>query len=208
MRYLLLSSLIFLTVGCRTVYKDLQSTTGNSSDIQRFKPNFTVALYNTSVDVVGNHFSGLLLIKKMPDSTLRMVFSTEIGFKFFDFEFSPTGEFKVYSIIKKMNRKSVLKTLRKDFELLLMSQLDGNKMEVRSDSSNNRYYIFPQTKGYNCYITNGNELVRMERSSNSKPVATMIMRNYIKGIPDTIGITHHNFNFEIGLKRLERNAGE
>jgi len=30
------------------------------------------------------------------------------------------------------------------------------------------------------------------------------MQHYIGGIPDTIGITHKNFNFNIGLKRLER----
>ncbi len=204
MRYLLLSSYIFVLGGCGSVYKQLQTATGDVSSVQRFKPRFTVALYNTSVDVVGNHLSGLLLIKRMPDSTLRMVFSNEMGFKFFDFEFSPSGEFKVYSIIKKMNKRSVLKTLRKDFELLLMQNLDNSQAQIRTDSSNNLYYIFPQTKGYNCYITRGNELVRMERTSKTKPVATMIMQNYSHGMPDTIGITHQNFNFTIGLKRIER----
>ena len=204
MRYLLLSSYFFILVGCGSVYKELQTTSGDVNSLQQFKPRFTIALYKASVDVVGNHLSGLLLIKKMPDSTLRMVFSNEIGFKFFDFEFSPSGEFKVYSIIKKMNKKSVLKTLRKDLELLLMQNLDNSKAGIRTDSNNDTYYIFPQTKGYNCYITHGTELVRMERSSKTKPVATMIMKNYINGIPDTIGITHQNFNFTIGLKRIER----
>lgn len=210
MRYLILSSCIFLLLGCDTMYKGLQPATGNINALQSFKPAFTVALYKTSVDVVGNHLSGLLLMKRMPDSSLRMVFSNEMGFKFFDFEFAPDGGFKVYSIIKKMNRKSVLKTLRKDFELMLMEHLDGNAVRVRQDSAANIYYIFPQTKGYNCYITNaaGNDLLQLERASKSKPVATAIMQNYVNGIPDTIGITHHNFDFTIGLKRLEKNAAE
>lgn len=193
-------------MGCDTVYQQLQTTSGDINSLQRFKPRFTVALYNTHVDVIGNHLSGLLLIKKMPDSTVRMVFSNETGFTFFDFEFSPGGGFKVFSIIKKMNRKSVIKTLRKDFEILLMERLNQNTMEVCKDNDNLIYYIFPQTKGYNCYITNasGNELVRIERSSNTEPVVSMIMQNYINGIPDTIGITHQNFDFTIGLKRIER----
>lgn len=193
-------------MGCDTVYQQLQTTSGDINNLQRFKPRFTVALYNTHVDVIGNHLSGLLLIKKMPDSTVRMVFSNETGFTFFDFEFSPGGGFKVFSIIKKMNRKSVIKTLRKDFEILLMERLNQNTMEVCKDNDNLIYYIFPQTKGYNCYITNasGNELVRIERSSNTEPVVSMIMQNYINGIPDTIGITHQNFDFTIGLKRIER----
>ena len=205
MRYLILSSCLFILVNCNTVYSSLQQTSANSRVLEQFKPAFNVALYHTAVDVAGNHLSGLLLIKKMPDSTIRMVFSNETGFKFFDFEFSPAGDFKVYAIIKKMNKRSVLKTLRKDFEIILMQGLNHEAAEIRKENDL-LYYIFPEAKGYNCYITNssGDELIRMERSSKSKPVASMIMKNYINGIPDTIGVTHHNFNFTIGLKRIER----
>ena len=108
----------------------MQVAAGDITGLQKFKPAFTVALYNTQVDVVGNHLSGLLLIKKMPDSSTRMVFSNEMGFKYFDFEFAADGNFKVYSIIKQMNRKAVLKTLRKDFELILMNKLEIGRAHV------------------------------------------------------------------------------
>ena len=183
----------------------MQVAKGDINSLNKFKPSFTVALYSTTVDVVGNHLSGLLLIKKMPDSSIRMVFSNEMGFKFFDFEFSADGNFKVYSIIKKMNKRSVLKTLRHDFELILMNQLDSSAVSIRTEAGL-LYYIFPQTKGYSYYITDstGNELVRMERASKKKTVVEAIMKNYINGIPDTIGISHKTFNFTIGLKRIER----
>lgn len=83
MRYLLLSNCLFILMGCSSAYKYLRATTGDVNSLQKFKPSFSVALYNTQVDVMGNHLSGLLLIKKMPDSSVRMVFSNEIGFKFF-----------------------------------------------------------------------------------------------------------------------------
>jgi len=205
MRFLLLSSSLLFFIGCAPAHKQMQQATADINKLQKFKPAFTVALYNTQVDVVGNHLSGLLLIKRMPDSSLRMVFSNEMGFKFFDFEFAANGDFKVYSIVKQMNRKSVLKTLRKDFELVLMERLDSSGASVRT-SNGLLYYIFPQTKGFNYYITDstGNELVRMERASRSKTVVEAIMNNYINGIPDTIGITHKTFDFTIGLKRIER----
>lgn len=188
------------------MYKDLSSAKGDIGDLRSFKPAFSVSLYSATIDVVGNHLSGLLLIKKMPDSTTRMVFSNEMGFKFFDFEFSPGGGFKVYAVYKKMNRKAVLKTLRHDFELLLMEPLKQEELKVKSDSAGNRYYIFPKGKGYYCYVlsADGKELVRMERSSKEEPVATAIMQQYHNGIPDTIGFTHHKVDFLIGLKRLER----
>ncbi len=192
-------------MGCSSAYKHLQATTGDMHNLQQFKPAFSVALYKANVDVVGNHLSGLLLIKRMPDSSMRLVFSNEIGFKFFDFEFAANGDFKVYSIIKQMNKKPVIRTLRKDFELIMMEKMDSQQVVIRKDDGL-VYYTFPQSKGYHHYITNtaGNELVRMERSSKRKAVMEAIMKKYTGGIPDTIGITHKNFNFTIGLKRLER----
>lgn len=194
-----------MLMGCSSTYKHLQPATGNINNLQKFKPSFSVALYNTKVDVIGNHLSGLLLIKKMPDSSIRLVFSNEIGFKFFDFEFSKSGEFNVFSIIKQMNKKAVIKTLRKDFELILMEKLDSSSVIIRKEDGL-LYHTFPQSKGYNHYITNiaGDTLIRMERSSKRKPVVQVTMKDYIHGIPDTIGVSHKNFNFTIGLKRIER----
>lgn len=205
MRFLLLSSCLLFFVGCAAVHKQMQPVNADISKLQKFRPAFTVALYNTKVDVVGNHLSGLLLIKKMPDSSLRMVFSNEMGFKFFDFEFSADGNFKVYSIVKQMNKRSVLKTLRKDFELILMDRLDSSTASTRINNGL-LYHIFPQSKGFNYYITDstGHELVRLERASKRKTVVEAIMQNYINGIPDTIGISHKTFDFTIGLKRIER----
>ncbi|CAN5819397.1 hypothetical protein BH11BAC4_BH11BAC4_12140 [soil metagenome] len=209
MRFLLLSSSLFILGSCASVHKQMQPVAADISRLQKFKPAFTVALYNTKVDVVGNHLSGLLLIKKMPDSSLRMVFSNEMGFKFFDFEFAADGTFKVYSIVKQMNKKSVLKTLRKDFELILMDRLESSTASVRTNNGL-RYYIFPHAKGFNYYITDStaSELVRLERASRSKTVVEAVMQHYINGIPDTIGISHKTFDFTIGLKRIERNVTE
>lgn len=208
--YLKLSSCLLLIIGvimagCSPVHKQMQSAAVEINSIQKFKPVFTVALYKATVDVVGNHLSGLLLIKKMPDSSTRMVFSNEMGLSFFDFEFTDKGGFKVYSIIKKMNKKSVIKTLRHDFELVLMNTMDVSKASVKTGDGL-IYFIFPQTKGYNYYITNrsGDELVRMERASRKKTIVEAVMRYDANGVPDTIGISHKTFEFNIGLKRIER----
>ncbi|MEO5893293.1 MAG: hypothetical protein ABIQ31_23785 [Ferruginibacter sp.] len=205
MRYLLLSSCLAILLGCASAYKHLQPATGDVRNLQQFKPEFSVALYKAGVDVAGNHLGGLLLIKKMPDSSTRLVFSNEIGFKFFDFEFAKDGKFKVFSIMKQMDKKAVIKTLRKDFELVMMEGINDPGVLIRKDSGL-VYYSYKQSKGYYHYITNkaGGELIRMERASKRKPVMEAIMRNYKNGIPDTIGITHKNFNFTIGLKHIKR----
>lgn len=206
MRFLLLSSCLLVLAGCSSVYKNLKPAEGNVRDIKKFAPDFTNVLYKTEVDVIGgHHLSGLLLIKTLPDKSVRMVFSNEMGFKFFDFEFKPDGGFKVYYIIKQMDKRPVIITLQKDFELVMMRKQNPETGYMRKDD-NNLYYVFPQEKGANYYVTNkaGTELIRMERSSNRKPVVQAIMGGIHDGIPDTIGISHKNFKFNIGLKRLKR----
>jgi len=205
MRYLLLSSCVLLFAGCASVYKNLRPAAGNISNIERFRPDFANALYKAEIDVVGRHLSGLLLIKTLPDSSTRVVFSNEVGFKFFDFGFKPDGEFNVYYIINQMDKKPVIKTLRKDFELVMLRNNDTAHAYLRKNDSS-MYYIFPKPKGTYCYITNldGTELTTMEICSPHKPIVQAIMKNNANGIPDTIGITHKNFSFTIALKKIVR----
>jgi len=206
MRYLLFISIIFLSA-CASQYKSLQNARGDISCIQKFKPVFVSALYNTQVNAIGKHLSGLLLIKTMPDSSIRIVFSNEVGFKFFDFGFAADGGFMVFAIIKQMNKKAVIGTLRKDFGLVMMRHLDTANGFVRKEGDLT-YNAFPQGKEFNYYVTRAgcSELVRVEIASKRKTKVQVIMQNYIGGIPDTISIMHKNFNFNIGLKRLERNV--
>ena len=205
MRYLLLSSCIFLLAGCSSVYKNLQPATGDINVLQKFKPNFKNVLYKAEIDVVGHHLSGLLLIKTLPDSTIRMVFATETGFKFFDFSFTPEGGFKAIYVVRQMDKKAVIKTLRKDFELILLPPADYKSAYLRKDD-HNLYFIFPKPKGSFCYITDlkGTQMKIMEISSPHKPIVQAITKDDGNGIPDTIGISHKNFNFTIGLKKIDR----
>lgn len=205
MHYFLLSSCLLIFGGCGSAYKHLQKTEGDVSCLHKFRPQFTTIVYSTHVNIVGNYLSGLLVIKKMPDSSTRLVFTSGMGLSLFDFEFTANGEFVVHYIIKKMNRKAVIKTLRQDFELVLMQQV---KMQAASIFTNNdrMYYAFPQKKGSNYYITdlNCDTLVAIEKASRRKALVKVLMQDYNNGVPDTIGISHTNFQFTIGLKRLEQ----
>jgi len=196
---------IGMLISCSTLHKPMQAGLADITSVQKFKPAFKSDLYKATVDVAGNHLSGLLLIKKMPDSSTRLVFSNEMGLTFFDFEFAADGKFKVYSIIKKLDKRSVIKTLQHDFELVLMQNMNSPKASVKT-ANDLVYFIFPQSKGFNYYITNssGSELLRMERASNKKIIVEAVMKDYNRGIPDTIGISHKTFEFNIGLKRIER----
>lgn len=202
MRCLLFVSCLLLCASCSSAYKKLQRTEDSADCVSRFKPSFTRALYNAQVNVTGKHLSGLLMIKTMPDSSIRVVFTNEAGLTFFDFEWNKQV-FRVHYIFRQMNKKPVVKTLRKDFELVLMQHLDAAGAYTLQ-TGQEYYRVFPDGKDYYYYITDPGcaALIRMERGSSRKKVLEAIMTGENKGIPDSIGIRHHNFNFDIGLKRL------
>ncbi|SFE14705.1 hypothetical protein SAMN05518672_104656 [Chitinophaga sp. CF118] len=207
MRSLLLNSVLFvllLTTGCTSVYKGLQKTTGDVNCISQFRPQFANTLYSTQVDVTTHHLSGLLFFKQMPDSSLRVVFANEMGFKFFDFEFTKDGGFIKHYILPKMDKKSVVKTLRGDFELALLRP-DLQHAQVKRDS-NYQYIVVPTAKGNNYYITDTtcSRLVRLEKSSRRRPVVKAWLSNYKDGVPDSILIRHQQFKFNISLQRVQK----
>lgn len=187
-----------------SAFVNQNETVHSCREVLQFQPQFGRALYETSVDVIGKHLSGLLLIKRMPDSSLRIVFTNEMGVSYFDFEFPANGGFVVHTMMKKMNKKAVKKTLQHDFELVLMNRLGSTPPDVYRNGSF-LYYVFQQQKGFAYYITDtlSHRLIRMERASKKKTIATAMMGyDFRGGIPDTIGISHTGFNFNIGLKRI------
>ena len=161
-------------------------------------------IYKTSADVDGIHVSGLLLIKQMPDSSTRIVFTNEMGFSYFDFGYLSNNRFAVYQITPEMNKKYLISTLRKDFELILFRNLDSSKYYALTDSLL-IYHAYPQNSGINYYITDASclHLVKMQRASNKKPVMEASFGRNIYGTsPDSILIQHLNYHFTITLKKI------
>jgi hypothetical protein len=194
-----------LSLGCGGAYRVLRPVPGDPGCVQRFKPALGSAVYNTQVDVIGKHLSGLLAIKLLPDSSTRLIFISEMGLTFFDFGFASDGHFTVYRILDQMNKKTVIKTLRKDFELILWQHTGVATGRVLSNGTDH-YYAFPQEKGTNYYITDSTctHFLRAEKASRKKAIVIAHLLDYREGIPDSVSIVHQTFHFTIALKRIHQ----
>ncbi len=189
----------------KSQYSHLKSIAGDVNCIRNFAPRFSNTLYSASIDVTTHHFSGILFFKLMPDSSTRVVFTNEMGVKFFDFAFTKNNEFIRYYVMAKMDKKIIVKALRNDLELVILHQ-DLSKALLLTDSVY-YYTAIPTKKGNNYYITDHcSKLIRIEKSSKIKPVVEVQMLNYKAGVPDSIDIEHKNFKFNIELKRIEKDA--
>lgn len=204
MRFLY-GSIFVLLLGCASAIQPRQEVRAAIDCIKQFKPSFKSDLYTASVDVVGRHLSGLVLFKIMPDSSIRIVFTNESGVKFFDFGIQKDGKFIAYHVIKKFNRKPVIKTLRNDFELVTMRYVEEQIPHVYLQRDNLEFAFAKDNEVKNVITDrNCNALIRLEKGSKEKINTLANLYNNGKQTPDSILIEHLNFNMKIKLKRLER----
>ncbi|MFI5152210.1 MAG: hypothetical protein ACHQET_02675 [Chitinophagales bacterium] len=204
MRYLLFISWICYCCSCAFPYPYLHKVQADPSCIEKFKPQFASTWYNIDVQIQSRHLSGLLVIKQMPDSSTRIVCTTQTGISLFDFGFLSKNEFKVYHIIDQMNRKFLIRVLQEDFDLILFRHKPGLKLYVYGDSTNH-YFAFPANSGIDFYITDPTCAIlnRIERSYNSNIIVVAHMTGSPGEIPELISIAHRDFRMNIELKKME-----
>ena len=205
MRYLLCSVPLLFT-HCASDYKYMQTVESNPACISKLAPDqFQTSWYHASVDVVGNHISGLLLVKNMPDSSHRVVFTNEVGMTFFDFGFSRNGEFQVFNIINQLDRKPIINTLRMDFELILGLHFRNASYEVKTRDGE-LFYGVRQKNETAYFITTKDcaSLRRLELGSARKRKVTVHVTGNGYPRPDKIELLHNTFNMQIKLTRFEK----
>jgi len=84
----------------------------------------TLQRMDLSVDVAGRHFSGLLLLKPLSDTTFRVVYTSYAGPTLFDMQVSPSG-YQVHQCMEELNKKKILGLFARMLsELLLISVPD------------------------------------------------------------------------------------
>ena len=205
MRNFLLINFLATILSCgQPLYQNLQTTTANTDCLSALKPIFTSILYYTHINVMGKHLSGLLLFKKMQDSTTRVVFTNEAGVKFFDFEYSDSC-FKVIYCIKQLDKKAVISQLKKDIGYTIMNGVVLSSAKYFHSEKEN-YFGFFSGKEQTYFITDKDcsKLLRMENASKRKKKIIVNLTGYKNGMPDSIYIAHQLFEFNIDLKQIER----
>jgi hypothetical protein len=199
----LLYSLTALLFSCKSQYAGLQPITTHEGCSSSFNKNFQTSWYNTSIDVYGKHLSGLLLVKETNEG-YRTVFTNEAGVSFFDFSFGVDGAFKVIKVIKQLDKKAVINTLRDDFALML--RLPFRDQALESYSTGQEIFLASAQKSGTAYFITDREcasLRRLEWASNGKKKVSILVSGAYDQ-PAALEIRHHTFDMVINLKKIER----
>lgn len=107
----------------------------NENDLAPVIPSSGLVKYKTSIDVLKNHLTGLLIIKKTDSLTTRIVFVTELGMKLFDFEAKDNQIHAVY-VFDPLNKPVLVDALKRNFNNLLL--LNAYRQETGKCHKGNR----------------------------------------------------------------------
>jgi len=195
-----------LLLGCASDYRYLRAIQVDADCVNKIAPrHIQTSWYHAGVDVAGNHISGLLLIKNMPDSSNRVVFTNEAGITFFDFGFSNDGSFVIHSIIRKLNKRPVVRTLRKDFELILA--LPFGKGSYQSWVEGEEVFLGVKQKNQTAYFIISKDcssLHRLEWGDARKRKVTVQIIGSGYPAPEKFELIHHTFTMRISLTRFQK----
>jgi hypothetical protein len=209
MKNLLLSSVIALTfVSCTLGHygrlgKPVKTTAAPKSI---FGENFNSFLFKTNITVYGKDFSGLLITKQMSPQDYRVIFTTELGMKLFDFEFKDTA-FTLHYCVPQFNKPKLLKTIQEDIQILLMNNLNGKSFEQLKDpKSTNTVYRTKEGRLYNyyCIEESSGHLIKIEHSKKRVKKIIFTFSNFKNDFPNSIVIKHYNIKLQIELNLLKK----
>jgi len=210
MKNLLLSSslVILLLTGCKFGHYGelIKTTTGTDYPKSLFGDNFNSFLFKTNITVYNKNFSGLLITKQLSANDYRVIFTTELGMKMFDFEFKDTT-FTLHYCVSQFNNPKLLKVIQKDIETLLMSNI-SNKKQTNFEDKDGFYRVqkleFQKTENYYFTEKSSAQLTKIEHAKKRIKKTTFTLSNYQNDFPGSILIQHHDLKLKIDLNLLKK----
>ena len=147
----------------------------------------------------------MLFFKQLENGTKRAIFQNEMGIAFFDFQWDENDEFSVKQIMEQLDKEAIVKTLRKDLEMLMMIGMEKKtEIMMRKDGGKQQVYRLNRDGAYVYYTVEGEELVKIENANNRKRIISVMVGDKEKkqSMPDTVHYTHHKANFTISLTKI------
>ncbi|HLV43249.1 MAG TPA: hypothetical protein VKY37_13290 [Brumimicrobium sp.] len=129
--FLVINAFVFSLSSCKHyVVKGKVIETGDEKfTVPYFNTSQKEYFYNADIKVFGNSIKGILVVKKLEGKRKRLALLSEFGNTLFDFEMVDDNVNVIY-IMEDLNKKVIVKKLKKYFQLLVNSEF---KVEKRYD---------------------------------------------------------------------------
>jgi hypothetical protein len=198
----LYSLILSLAVSCKT-YKltDAQPIPASEKTVENlYFSSGEDYVYKCQMDIYKNHVSGILIIKKLNETTHRVALTSDFGNKLIDFEVSDNN-FKLNYVLPDLDKKIVINFLKNDFQQLLKRQYpvsesfenDNAKIFLSKIENKSYYLLFNKENGLLkqiIYTKNNKEKIDFTFDAK-KPI-----------FADSLNLQHKDFKINIKLFQI------
>lgn len=205
-RFLLLSflysSILLSFSSCKTYeLKDAKTVSNSEKEVQNlyFSSNEDY-VYKCQMEVYGNDISGILIIKKISETTHRVVMTSDFGNKMIDFEISD-NDFKLNYVLEDLNKKMVINFLKNDFQELLKQKYPITESFENNDSKiylsnidKKQYYLF--------FNKNSGLLNQIVYTQNNREKIDFTFEAKKHTFAETINLQHKDYKINIKLFQI------
>ncbi|UKB83638.1 hypothetical protein LF887_21960 [Chryseobacterium sp. MEBOG06] len=157
-------------------------------------------VYKCQMDIYKNHVSGILIIKKISETTHRVALTSDFGNKLIDFEVSD-DDFKLNYVLPDLDKKIVINFLKNDFQQLLKRQYPVSES---FENENSKIYLSKiDKKGYYLFFNKKNNLLKQiiyTKNNREKIDFTFDAKKHI--FADSLNLQHKDFKITIKLFQI------
>lgn len=155
------------------------------------------------MDIYTNHVSGILIIKKISETTHRVVLTSDFGNKLIDFEISE-DDFKLNYVLPDLDKKIVINFLRNDFQQLLKQKYPVTES---FENENSKIYLSKMDKkGYYLFFNKENNLLKqIVYTKNNKEKIDFTFDAKKNTFADSLNLQHKDFKINIKLFQITEN---
>ena len=160
-------------------------------------------VYKCQIDIYKNHVSGILIIKKISETTHRVVLTSDFGNKLIDFEISE-DDFKLNYVLPDLDKKIVINFLRNDFQQLLKQKYPVTES---FENENSKIYLSKMDKkGYYLFFNKENNLLKqIVYTKNNKEKIDFTFDAKKNTFADSLNLQHKDFKINIKLFQITEN---
>lgn len=160
-------------------------------------------VYKCQMDIYKNHVSGILIIKKISETTHRVVLTSDFGNKLIDFEISE-DDFKLNYVLPDLDKKIVINFLRNDFQQLLKQKYPVTES---FENENSKIYLSKMDKkGYYLFFNKENNLLKqIVYTKNNKEKIDFTFDAKKNTFADSLNLQHKDFKINIKLFQITEN---
>jgi hypothetical protein len=157
-------------------------------------------VYKCQMDIYKNHVSGILIIKKLNETTHRVALTSDFGNKLIDFEVSE-NDFKLNYVLPDLDKKIVINFLKNDFQQLLKRQYPVSES---FENDNAKIYLSKmENKSYYLFFNKENNLLKQiiyTKNNKEKIDFTFEAKKHI--FADSLHLQHKDFKINIKLFQI------